>query len=486
MLHCRTSCGAHDPARASEKGFTLIETMIALAVSAIVFLAVTQLLTLFTTGRKSLEESVTTKIEQKDFAAVFTKVFSQATISAQFMHLPVPVSSCAIDGPCVQILDTVKNTFSPTNLANLGLLNVPITSTMGNPITLVEFYRDDDASAPQEHEIPAIADMINSSDTFFKAKSTVAKTAAMLVDGAYITGAGNAQEVYVTWTLLPVKHPNPWVAGDSGVDNASPPLVVLRSSSEVSGFKVKFPYINQQREGTAIAAPNVRFEPGSTPLSQMSHQLLVAYNPSAPDQYVMQFAKTANGDTIDIYPVSPQDHNMLRYPPNLMAGGLKFNSYASPSGWPAPNKAATPSCSDLSCPITDFPTDAATIVTYDQNGARMSQYYDPPINITNFLLDPIVAAPTYVVYPVNAVSYALVPNTVDPNGKAAPDPAPCPPDPTQSVSASNPLQQLSSRLVEIGVNRAGVQTSFTIMPHVCGKVIIARKIGSHSMSVFAY
>jgi hypothetical protein len=244
--------------------------------------------------------------------------------------------------------------------------------------------------------------------------------------------------------------------------------------------------------------------------------LLLEYNPNAPDQYVIQYASTINASGSAILTEIPNFKlNLLRYPStftNPASGApLQFHSYlesyanlppapgsAKQFGWPFPNltanhQLATAGAGSLSAdPILDFATQMASIynsdVTGTNTGTALNIFYDynSGINIMNFLMDPTMLVPAYVAVPITPVSYALVPNPTDPT--------PCPPvTPITPKTPVDPVKnpyQISNRLVAITgniiSNGSYSDTVYTVMPHVCGNIVFARKIGSQTISLFAY
>ena len=225
MLKSSSTCGTYDLASLREQGFTLVEIMVAMAVSTIMILLLSQLLIQFTKNRQNLQQFASTNGDQKNLAEQFTKAFSQATISAQYQHLPVPINGCQTDGPCIQILNSATNTFTfmsssyssfnalppgqqitsssttanVSSSANFGSYNFPAAGN-GKGVSAVEFFRDDDGGlGPQPYNTSPNAQ----STSYTSPNPQVLKTVPLNVPDGYITGAKGFNAIYVTWTLLP-------------------------------------------------------------------------------------------------------------------------------------------------------------------------------------------------------------------------------------------------------------------------------------------
>ena len=272
-------------------------------------------------------------------------------------------------------------------------------------------------------------------------------------------------------------------------------MTLQRSNNSVS-FNAELP------AGTALAPTKAPYAsaqvsyptftpPAGSKFTDYNNQLVLAYNPNSPDEYIFQLMQNVGATNADLIEVPRNYYNQLLYPTRLTAqiAPTTFKSFTSSfsqtplTGWPWADQTAVSCSSALTCPITDFTTFSSSVQNSDSLQPSLHSYYtQTPFNIMNILLDPTLGLTSLSVIPVTAVAYALVPNPSDPT--------PCPP--LNSAAAADPVAnpyQLPNRLVQITLSTVRgeyLDNAATVMPHVCGNIIFARKIGTQTVSLFAY
>jgi prepilin-type N-terminal cleavage/methylation domain-containing protein len=241
----------------NNRGFTLLELVIALGLSGIVVYAAGTLMTGFFKRSKQLNDKISLDVSEVNLKHSFSLAFQLADVAKKYQHLPIPISNCANDlgQPCLRQMNE-KGGFESTSVSPELLASSGVTPQA------IEFFRDDEGASIEA--IKAYGD---------PQSDWVQGTRALHLSPSALSGNG-----YVTWPLI---------------DETSQPWSVLLSSG--NSVSLKFDEMSDP-QGIPIRTlefPYTFFKSthpiSSSDLSEMSGSLVLVSDAYHPQYYYFQW-----------------------------------------------------------------------------------------------------------------------------------------------------------------------------------------------------
>ena len=341
------------------QGFSLTEIMIGAAVSVVIAFGVYQGLQLFQSTSKKIEATSATTTEIQQAGSYFSQFAESAAIALRFQHLPIPISGCATDSPCIRQL--VKNELQPVSPEGLSLLSA-LKSSNGK-VNSIEFFKDQSG------------DLYTNPDNLNIRNSPPITLPTKLISSNY----------YATWPLY---------------TDQSAPFVILKKKESFSGY---FAMDKKTSEGSTFTDPYTVFSPniGSTAASSTSsppssdmlnslvNNLVAVYDSRNPEIYTIKvisevpkpcYPGGADKPPIPECRITPPAPAPTPAPPyclNCIAVRLdpvtNFDLY-SPSRTPKPSTWGSQS-------IYAFPTNYSTIQAIDGTTSLARTLLGPPADV---------------------------------------------------------------------------------------------------------
>jgi prepilin-type N-terminal cleavage/methylation domain-containing protein len=301
--------------KAKERGFTLLETVIALAMVSILLVALAEGLNNFGKQRQQYARTTPGASETGQTEQLLNRLTESGLISTQFEHLPIATvcSTATSNEPCLRTIGATDVTFSN------------VTSAITGIPTWIEFFRDDYgrfSTAAPTPPFPAAAP-INpialDRDLSGTPVSVSQRSAAILVPRA-----NTRSTTYATWRLV-----NP----------TSPPFVILSRARS----KTQLSYVYGAQDTQAVN-PDRHTLFSVTDCANVQGELqtwaptglFLIYNSEDPSQYLIQRAKSisvncvSNQATLELVPViggsGESDFINSNYAPSLSSMGYTNDS----------------------------------------------------------------------------------------------------------------------------------------------------------------
>lgn len=456
---------------------TLIEVMIATAVSAITLMMVTSAMLNFTTSSFRIQNQVKDEQEQKQFATRFVPIVESASIASSYQNLPIKfATSGACDAmtvatpeACVREMDATTRQFS-----SFDATTWEDASSAANDTT-IQFYRDQygkvSTRSAQIGNFPCYEAGLTTNDCD-SASPTIQWFGNIAIPNSHLS-----RNLYATWVLK---------------DTASKPFLMLRQSNVFNYLTFDWIASDTSNYSATPAGQYSRWKISTNAstfsASLISGSVILIYDSSNPDINLFQYINavtdcTTGGASNSCNSLGAGYVGLdLRSMTNVAEYTTAGNKYyaTTPDVAVATRMFLDRTGAALSSDFYPFSTEASTLYDsgatavhnslFDIDGTKNSMdirkilyYYDRAYNAFPEPMNP----PAFFAVPVASTSFYLEAQTSGPS-----------PLPGYKVT--------SYRLVAKTFNNQAGGFILRILENVTGNVVFARRIGETSIHVFLY
>lgn len=431
------------------QGFTQVELLVTISISAVLFLAGIAALTYFGVQlQQNMASKTQNDIEKLKAKRGASTIFSTAGVSTLYMHLPIRIDKNCKDGdPCVREV-TDQNIFASVSTSDLGF--------SGSSVSNIEFYRDHNGTG---------------ANGFLKTRPAADPKKPYKIVGTEalaIPSVVRSRKFYTTWPLL---------------STASNPFVVLKSVKP----GVYFNFAQEFSTATPPAHQYVFFTANdpNVDVSVFQGTLMVVYNIYSQQHHTFQVIKnTLNcSKSSDLSACVQKANAFCAVIPNLCGSGdyssgalnahlQKLFAFELTSAQSDPKlQKYLPTSTSLGLTPDAWPDQNSAFYLFETNSFT---FFQPSIPSFTAPIDTRIVAAFYsksglfgklVAVPTELVAIYLAPDS-------------------QKINT-----QLVYSAYRVGANISGTRfgdTENTIYENVKGKMYFARRLGTNDISIFVF